>query len=149
MPRKSTTKLQPPPEPPVSREPGDDGDEKRFPPQRGWKHDNRAGVEQLFYSDSEKGIYEAWFKFRDGKPPQRVFDFLKDNGYRPKKNAPRGGVWPQVEWAWARPTNFQTLSQDRLQHERNYGQVVEMMLAEKGVVKESAQEQKQTEGIPF
>ena len=147
MPRKPTTKLQPQQEPPASREPGDEEERKPFPPQRGWKHDNLAGVEQLFYSDSEKGIYEAWFKFRDGKPPQKVFDFLKEKGYRPQGNAPRGGVWPEVEWAWASRTNFETLSQDRLDHERNYRQVVEMMLAEKGLT--PAQEQKEPEGIPF
>lgn len=145
MPRKPTTKLQPQQEPPASREPGDEGDRKPFPPQRGWKHDNRAGVERLFYSDTEKGIYEAWFKFRDGKPPQKVFDFLKSNGYQPEPNAPSGGVWPEVKWAWARPTNFLTLSQDRLQHERNFDQVVEMMLAEKGI----EQKQEVDESIHF
>lgn len=119
-------------EQPTGREPGDETPE-RFPPQRGWKHDNAAGVERLLYSDSEKKIYEAWFKFRDGRPPQKVIDFILDNGYRPKANVPRGGRWPEVTWAWAKPTNYETLSQDRLNHERVFEQVVEMMCEEKGI----------------
>ena len=126
----------------IAREPSDDTP-KRFPPQRGWKHDNVAGVERLLYSDSENKIYEAWFKFRDGRPPQKVIDFIMDNGYRPKRNAPRGGRWPEVEWAWAKPTNYETLSQDRLNHERVFEKVAEMMRAEKGIEPEPSQH------IPF
>lgn len=122
----------------------DDDTPKRFPPQRGWHHDNTAGVERLYYSDRENEIYEAWLKFRDGKPPQPVIDFIRENGYRPKRNAPRGGRWPEVEWAWAKPTNYETLSQDRLKHERVFDKVVEMMCAEKGI-----EVQQYSEHVPF
>jgi hypothetical protein len=129
----------------VTREPGDEPQREPFPPQRGWMHDNVAGVERSYYSDKENEVYEAWFKFRDGKPPQKVIDFMLDNGYRAKENAPRGGRWPEVKWAWARKTNYETLSQDRLNHERNFARIVEMMYAEKGI--EPAQSQDQ--GISF
>lgn len=142
MPRKRS-QAQEQQEPVTAREPGDESEHEASSPQRGWKHDNAAGVERLYYTDTTNGVYEAWLKFRD-KPPQKVIDFVKDQGYRPKRNAPRGGRWPEVEWAWAVKTNYETLSQDRLKHERVFDKVVEMTLAEKGIPAPQ-----KTEGVPF
>ncbi|HWB10552.1 MAG TPA: hypothetical protein VG826_15085 [Pirellulales bacterium] len=144
MPRKRTLANEQQHEETVAREPGDEQREP-LPPQRGWKHDNAAGVERLYYTDTEQGVYEAWLKFRDGKPSEAVRNFMKDNGYRWQPEAPSGGRWPEVQGAWVRPTNYQTLSQDRLHHERVFAKVVEMIYAEKGI--EAGQSQGQR--IPF
>lgn len=128
----------------ITREPGDEPEREPLPPQRGWKHDNAAGVERLFYSDRENEVYEAWFKFRDGDPGPKVRGFLHEKGYTWKPNAPAGGRWPEVKGAWKIPTNFETLSRDRLNHERNFAKVVEMMYAEKGV-----EPLEHSEGIAF
>lgn len=117
-----------------------DGSPARPPEQRGWKHDNVAGVERSYYTDSTNGIYEAWFKFRDGRPPQKIIDLIRENGYRPKQKAPGGGRWPEVLWAWAKPTNYETLNQDRLNHERLFDKIVELMRADKGMASEPSQE---------
>lgn len=127
----------------ATREPGDDTPE-RFPPQRGWKHDNTAGVERLNYIDTDKKIYEFWLKFRDGKPSEEVRQYMKDNGFRWEANAPQGGRWPEVEGAWVRPIGYATQNQDRLHGERVFDKVVEMTRAEKGI--EAPQ---RAEGVPF
>ena len=126
----------------VTREPGDDTREP-FPPQRGWKHDNTAGVERLNYIDSGKRIYEFWLKFRDGKPSEEVRQYMKDNGFHWQASAPQGGRWPEVAGAWVRPIGYETQNQDRLHGERVFEKVVEMIRAEKGI------EAPQQEVVPF
>jgi hypothetical protein len=127
-----------------AREPGDEQDREPLPPQRGWKHDNTAGVERLTYSDTDRQLYEFWLKFRDGKPSDAVRSYLKDNGFRWAPDAPTGGRWQEVKGAWVRPIGYETQSQDRLHGERVFDKVVEMICAEKGI---AAPEK--TEGMPF
>jgi hypothetical protein len=122
MPRKSTqVQEQQPQEAIATREPGDDSVEveQKAPNPRSWAHNNAAGVEMLEHRDP----YERWIKFRDGKPPQDVIDYLKDNGFR----------WNASEKVWARPVGYNTQSQDRLAADRTYKQVVELLLTAKGI----------------
>lgn len=137
MPRKSTQiSEQEPIEGVAVREPGDEPVREPLPPQRGWKHNNVAGVERLTYMDTDKKIYEFWLKFRDGKPSEAVRAYLKDNGFRWAGNAPSGGRWPEVAGAWIKPIGYQTQAQDRLNGERVFDKVVDMILEEKGVARE-------------
>jgi len=144
MPRKPTlAQEQEQQEPIATREPGDESREP-FPPQRGWKHDNTAGVERLNYIDTDKKIYEFWLKFRDGKPSEEVRHYMRDNGFHWEANAPQGGRWPDVAGAWVRPIGYGTQNQDRLHGERVFEKVVEMICAEKGIAPVQ-----QDEGIHF
>jgi hypothetical protein len=140
MPRKSTQtqdqELQGQEAPTATREPGDEPERRTLPPQRGWKHNNAAGVEWLNYIDTDKKIYEFWLKFRDGKPSEAVRNYMKDNGFRWAGMAPSGGRWPEVEGAWMRPIGYQTAAQDRLHGERVFDKVVDMIHEEKGIVRE-------------
>jgi hypothetical protein len=121
----------------VTREPGDEPEREPFPPQRGWKHDNAAGVERLTYTDTDTHVYEFWLKFRDGKPSEAVRTYMKDNGFRWAPDAPSGGRWPEVKGAWVRPIDYATQSQDRLHGERVFDRVVEMICTEKGIAPET------------
>ncbi|HVX12049.1 MAG TPA: hypothetical protein VHC22_12785 [Pirellulales bacterium] len=142
MPRKSTQAQEQEPQgldaeaPVAMREPGDDLDREPLPPQRGWKHNNAAGIEWLNYIDTEKKVYEFWLKFRDGRPSEAVRNYMKDNGFRWAGGAPSGGRWPDASGAWVRPIGYQTQAQDRLHGERVFDKVVDMILEEKGVVPE-------------
>ena len=144
MPSKSTQAQQLEPVEPATREPGDEPDRESLPPQRGWKHDNGAGVERLLYNDGDNKRYEFWLKFRDGKPSDAVRAYMKDNGFRWQPDAPTGGRWPEVKGAWARPVGYETRSQDRLHGERVFDKVVEMICAEKGIAPPE-----KTGGTPF
>lgn len=144
MPSKSTQAQEQEQLEPATREPGDEPDREPLPPQRGWKHDNAAGVERLNYIDTEKKIYEFWLKFRDGKPSDAVRSYLKDNGFRWAPDAPSGGHWPEAKGAWVKPLGYNTTAQDRLHGERVFDKVVEMICAEKGI---TAPEK--NEGMPF
>lgn len=115
-----------------TREPGDESPAPARP-QRGWKHSNEAGVERLSYTDSEEEIYEFWLKFRDGKPTDKVRQYMKDNGFHWESNVPSGGQWPAVDGAWVRPIAYKTRNQDRLHGERVFEKIVQMICAEKGI----------------
>jgi hypothetical protein len=133
MPRKSTHATeQEPAQAVATREPGDEAAEaeaeRKAPNPRPWAHNNAAGVEMLEHRDP----YERWITFRDGKPPQDVIDYLKDNGFR----------WNRDEKAWSRPVGYKTQAQDRLAADRTYKQVVELMLTAKGIEPEHAVESK-------
>jgi hypothetical protein len=120
--------------------PGTETEERKpFPPLRSWQHDNQAGVERLTYSHKGDNHYETQLRFRDGKPSDAVRKAMKDAGFRWAGDAPQGGVF-NVEGAWVRPHNINTVSQDRLAGERVYREVRDMMLKEKGI-EAPAQEQ--------
>lgn len=125
---------------PVQEEQGEHGS-----PLRPWKHDNVAGVERLNYIDAGKEIFEFWIRFRDGKPTDKVRQYMKDNGFHWEPDAPKGGQWPDAEGAWVRPLGLATKSQDRLHGERAFEKVAEMLREEKGI--DAAQSQGQS--IPF
>ncbi len=126
--------------PVATREPGD---ERIYPPAPnpfGNRHDNQAGVELSSYSDKDSGTYEAWIKFRDGKPSDAVRAFMKQNRMQWHGDVPKGGIF-DVAGAWTLPIGFNTRQQDRLHAERVFTKVVEMILEEKGLVREPEQVQ--------
>lgn len=158
MPRKSKAQEQ---EQRAAREPGDEPEREPLPaaaapasrqqderepasPLRPWKHDNVAGVERLNYTDAKKKIFEFWLRFRDGKPSDKIRQYMKDNGFHWEPEAPKGGHWPDADGAWVRTLGLATKSQDRLQGERVFDKVVEMIYAEKGITAPQ-----KTGGVPF
>lgn len=116
----------------VQREPGDEPEARRYPKAFGVRHDNEAGVELSMYTDKEKKIYEVHLKFRDGKPSEEVRRHMKENGFRWQPAVPQGGHF-NVAGAWVHPIGYKTQSQDRLQGDRVYQKVVDMIREEKGI----------------
>lgn len=103
------------------REPGDEPDEKVYPPIPNpflAAHDNRAHVKLFAHRDP----YEDAIVFAE-KPDQDVIDCLKENGF----------IWNNREKAWTRAIGLQTRHQDRLTATRTFHKVVGMILEEKGL----------------
>lgn len=93
--------------------------------------DNVAGV-RLFESkrDRQMAIKFGEGRFED-KPSQAVIDTMKEAGYR----------WNPVDRIWAHPVSGESAMATRIEAERLYQQVRQMIREEKGI--ESGQE------IPF
>lgn len=93
--------------------------------------DNVAGV-RLFESKRDR---QMAIKFGEGrsedKPSQAVIDTVKEAGYR----------WNPVDRIWAHPVDAESAMATRIEAERLYQQVRQMIRQEKGI--ESGQE------IPF
>ncbi len=88
--------------------------------------DNLAGV-RLFESKRDR---QMALKFEE-KPSQAVIDFLKEAGYR----------WNHVDKIWAHPVRPDSAMTTRIEAERLYQEVRQMIRQEKGI--ESGQE------VPF
>jgi hypothetical protein len=88
--------------------------------------DNLAGV-RLFESKRDR---QMALKFED-KPSQAVIDFLKEAGYR----------WNPVDRIWAHPVRSDSAMSTRIEAERLYQEVRQMIREEKGI--ETSQE------VPF
>jgi hypothetical protein len=88
--------------------------------------DNVAGV-RLFESKRDR---QMALKFEE-KPSQAVIDFLKEAGYR----------WNPVDRIWAHPVRPDSAMTTRIEAERLYQEIRQMVREEKGI--ESGQE------VPF
>jgi hypothetical protein len=88
--------------------------------------DNIAGV-RLFESRRDR---QMALKFEE-KPSQAVIDFLKEAGYR----------WNPVDRIWAHPVRPDSAMTTRIEAERLYQEIRQMIRQEKGI--ESSQE------VPF
>jgi len=88
--------------------------------------DNLAGV-RLFESKQDR---QMALKFEE-KPSQAVIDTLKEAGYR----------WNPVDRIWAHPVRSESAMSTRIEAERLYQEVRQMIRQEKGI--ESGQE------VPF
>lgn len=119
----------------ATREPGDEPVYPPSPNPFGSKHDNVAGVELSSYSNKDTGTYEAWIKFKDGKPSEAVRSFMKQNRLQWRGDVPKGGIF-DVAGAWTLPIGYNTRQQDRLHAERIFTKVAEMILEEKGLARE-------------
>lgn len=119
----------------VAVDAGEEDERKPFPKRRPWEHDNQAGVERSTYSDRDAGKFETWLQFRDGKPSDEVRAHMKAQGFHWESKVPEGGLF-QSEGAWVRPHKMGSIAQDRLVGERTFGEVVNLILKEKGLVHE-------------
>jgi hypothetical protein len=105
----------------VAREPGDDAPAER-------KH---APDPFVFAGDFEAGVRlresrrfrRSEIEFVDGKPSQPVLDQLKADGFR----------WSPDEKVWARPVGLKDAYATRVEAERTYKQVVQIIREEKGI----------------
>ena len=84
---------------------------------RPWAIHNLAGVEALTRTDP----YEFIIRFKE-QPQISVLEPLKTAGFR----------WNREKQWWARPIIYSTRMQDRELGQRTYGEVVKLLLAEKG-----------------
>ena len=107
------------------------GQKKRAPDPFGIAADSVAGV-RLFESKRDR---QMAIKFGDGrpedKPSQAVIDTMKEAGYR----------WNPVDRLWAHPIHADSAMATRIEAERLYQEVRQMIRQEKGI--ETGQE------IPF
>lgn len=104
----------------ATREPGDEPERKPLPNPWAIKSNPPEGLEYRLARDP----YQAEIKFADGKPSDEVRKIMKDGGFR----------WAPDYEVWARPIEFRTQMQDRLQAERVYAEVLKAIRAEKGIV---------------
>jgi hypothetical protein len=112
--------------PAQERQPGDEPEVKQYakaPDPFGIAIDKLAGV-RLFESKQDR---QMAIKFGDGrpedKPSQAVIDKLKEHGYR----------WQPENKIWAKPVRFQDAMQTRIEAERLYQEVTQMIREEKGI----------------
>jgi hypothetical protein len=108
------------------RQPGDEPPErpKTFAPDPfGIALDNLAGV-RLFESKRDR---QMAIQFGEGKPEdkpsQEVIDKLKEHGYR----------WNGSDKIWAKPVRFPDAMQTRIEAERLFQEVSQMIREEKGI----------------
>lgn len=120
----------------ATRMPGDDagqeqatGNEQvtaKYPPWRGWHKHNAAGIRRFENRDTRPWRSEIEF---NEKPEAALMDkmrpALKDAGYHWDKTAGENG-------AWVKNIGYQTQAEDRLQAERAFADLVEVILEHKG-----------------
>lgn len=103
----------------ATREPGDEPERKPLPNPWPIKTNVPEGLEYRLARDP----YQAEIKFAAGKPSEAVRQIMKDGGFR----------WAPDYEVWARPIEFKTQMQDRLQGERVYADVLKAIRVEKGI----------------
>lgn len=120
----------------ATRMPGDDtGQEQaagngqlaaKYPPRRGWQKNNEAGIRRFENRDTKP--WRSEIEFRE-KPEPTLMDklrpVLKDSGFHWDKTAGENG-------AWVKKIGYQTQAEDRLQAERAFAELVEVILEHKG-----------------
>jgi hypothetical protein len=111
---------------PAGGQPGDEPEVKQYakrPDPFAIAIDTQAGV-RLFESKEDR---QMAIKFGDGrpedKPPQQVIDTLKEHGYR----------WQPENKVWAKPVRSNDAMQTRIEAERLYQEVSQMIREEKGI----------------
>jgi hypothetical protein len=121
--KKESTALQ---QEPVGRQPGDEPEVKQYaksPDPFAIASDTQAGV-RLFESKEDR---QMAIKFGEGrpedKPSQQVIDTMKEHGYR----------WQPENKIWAKPVRPNDAMQTRIEAERLYQEVSQMIREEKGL----------------
>ena len=107
--------------PAQERQPGDEPEVKQYakaPDPFGIATDKLAGV-RLFESKQDR---QMAFKF-DEKPSRAVLDKLTDAGYR----------WNPLDKIWAHPVRPESAMSTRIEAERLYQEVRQMVRQEKGI----------------
>ena len=105
----------------VAREPGDDTpvERKYAPDQFVFAGDYAAGVRLL----ENRRFRRSEIEFLEGKPSQPVLDQLKADGFR----------WSPNEKVWSRPVGVEDAYATRVEAERTFNQVAQMIREEKGL----------------
>lgn len=105
----------------VAREPGDDtpAERKYAPDPFVFAGDYAAGVRLL----ENRRFRRSEIEFLEGKPSQPVLDQLKADGFR----------WSPNEKVWSRPVGVKDAYATRVEAERTFNQVAQMIREEKGL----------------
>ena len=105
----------------TTREPGDDTptERKHAPEPFLLAGDYEAGVR---FRESRR-FRRSEIEFLEGKPSQPVLDQLKANGFR----------WSPDEKVWSRPVGVKDAYATRVEAERTFNQIAQMIREEKGL----------------
>jgi hypothetical protein len=117
----------------AGREPGD---ERIYPPTANpfeIASNNGANVRLFEHRGSGRDDpYYRFIAFPDGKPSDKVRQFMKDKGVQWNK--------PVGSKTWNIIIDYPTRNQDRLHAERVFAEVINLILEEKGLAREPEQE---------